>query len=338
MSAYYHTNILPWTIIPDESRRFKLAVKVALAIYVVLAVIPSIVTVPKVERSRVQEIPPQLAKLILEREKPKPPPPPKVEEKKKEEEKPKKEEKKEEKKKEEKKKEEKKKEEKKPEPEKPVEPPEKPKIDIEAARKKAAKSGLLALSDDLADLRDTRVPDIGKNIAVTKTPTARAAPASEPQLITSTSTKGSRGVDTSSLARAGRRTTGGELQGRSVDTVESPVEAQAKAEKDLSSSRGGRKSPRTNEEVTLVFEKYKNTLTQMHQRALRTDPNAKGKVLFEITITPAGTVTACRVLHSDFDAPDFLSKVVARIKSFEFGAKDVEEVTITYPVEFIPLS
>lgn len=337
MTAYYHTNILPWTVIPDEDRRFSNAIKFALVIYVVLAIIPSVVTVPKVERSRVQEIPPALAKLILEREKPKPPPPPKVEEKKKEEEKPKKEEKKEEKKKEEKKKEEKKKEEKKPEPEKPVEP-EKPKVDLEAARKKAAKSGLLALSDDLADLRDTRVPDVGKNIAVTKTPTARAAPAAAPQLITSTSTQGSRGVDTSSLARASRRTTGGDLQGRAVDTVESPVEVQAKAEKDLSSSRSGRKSPRTNEEVTLVFEKYKNSLTQMHQRALRTDPNTKGKVLFEITITPAGTVTACKVLHSDFDAPEFLSKVVAKIKTFDFGEKDVAEVTITYPLEFIPTS
>lgn len=328
---YFHTNILPWTVIPDEDRRLRRFVTVALVFYVVVAVVMTVVTIPKRERVTVQEIPPQLAKLILEREKPKPPPPP-VE--KKEEEKPKPKEEKKEEKKPEKKPEEKKKEEKPPEP-KPE--PEKPKVDIEAARKKASKTGLLAAMDDLADLRDTRPPDLGKNIAVTRSAAAKPTAASEPQLITS-NTRGSGGVDTSSLARASRRTSGGELQGRNTEAVESPVEAQAKVEKDLSSSRGGRISPRTNEEVTLVFERYKSALTQLHARALRSDPNAKGKVTLELTIEPDGTVTHCKVVSSDFDAPDFLSKVVARVKTFDFGEKKVERVTITYPLEFIPLS
>lgn len=332
MTGYYHTNILPWTVIPEEDHRFRIAVKVALVFYVVAALVATVVTVPQAPRVIDQPLPPQFAKLILEKEKPKPPPPP-VEEKKKEEEKPKKEEKKKEEKKEEKKPEEKKPEEKKPEP-KPVEP-EKPKVDLEAARKKAARSGLLALSDDLADLREAPTVSMSKNIAAKKNPSASNAQAAEPQLLTLTSRSGSRGVDTSTLARANTRSSGGELAGRATENVESPVEAQAKLETPLGKS-GGRVLPRTFEEIQLVFDKYKGVIQNMFTKALRTDPTLKGTVVLELTIAPSGAVTRCRVVSSEVDAPDLMEKLVARVKTFNFGEKAVDEMTLTYPINFVP--
>lgn len=332
MAGYYHTNILPWTVIPAEDHRFRVVVKVALVLYVVAALVVSIIEIPKPPRVVEQTaLPPQLAKLILEKEKPKPPPPP-VEEKKKEEEKPKKEEKKKEEKKEEKKKPE----EKKPEPI-PVEP-EKPKVDLDAARKKAAKSGLLALSDDLADLREAPTVSLSKNISVNKNPSAPKGPASEPQLLTLATKSGSRGVDTSALARANVRSSGGELAGRATENVESPVEAQAKLEQKSSGKNAGRVLPRTFEEIQLTFDKYKGVIQNMYQKALRTDPGLKGKVVLEFTIAPSGAVTHCRIVSSELDAPDLMEKLVTRVKAFNFGEKAVEEMTLTYPIDFAPIS
>ncbi len=325
MTDYYHSHILPWTFVPEEERVFRRILQVALVIYLVVAVAASVITVPKPERSAAQPLPPQLAKLILEREKPKPKPPEIKEEKKpeqkKEPEKPKPEEKK---------KPEKKVEEKKPEPVK-----EPPKVDIEAARKKAARSGLLA-SDDLADLREAPTINLNKSLGVTKNIAAAKESSTAPQLLTQ-ARGSSGGVDTRALTSgiASRRIGGGgDLQGRATEQVDSPVEAQAKLE--AKAPKTNRILPRSEEEIQLIFQRYKGAITQLYQRARREDPTLKGKVVFEITIEPSGAVSACKVLSSEMNAPDLLGKVVARIKTINFGAKDVPAMSINFPFEFIP--
>lgn len=325
MTDYYHSHILPWTFVPEEERVFRRVLQVALIIYLVIVVAASVITVPKPERSAAQPLPPQLAKLILEREKPKPKPPEIKEEKKpeqkKEPEKPKPEEKK---------KPEKKVEEKKPEPVK-----EPPKVDIEAARKKAARSGLLA-SDDLADLREAPTINLNKSLGVTKNIAAAKESSTAPQLLTQ-ARGSSGGVDTRALTSgiASRRIGGGgDLQGRATEQVDSPVEAQAKLE--AKAPKTNRILPRSEEEIQLIFQRYKGAITQLYQRARREDPTLKGKVVFEITIEPSGAVSACKVLSSEMNAPDLLGKVVARIKTINFGAKDVPAMSINFPFEFIP--
>lgn len=331
MTDYYHSNILPWTFVPEEERVFRRVLQVALVIYLVVAVAATVIYVPKPERSAAQPLPPQLAKLILEREKPKPKPPEIKEEKKpeqkKEAEKPKPEEKK---------KPEKKVEEKKPTPVK-EEPPPPPKVDLEAARKKAAKSGLLALSDDLADLREAPTVNLSKSIGVTKNVVQTKESTSAPQLLTQTRS-GSGGVDTRALTSgiASRRIgSGGDLQGRATEQVDSPVEAQAKLEA-KSPSKANRVLPRSDEEIQLIFQRYKGAITQLYQRARREDASLKGRAVFEITIEPSGAVSACKVLSSELNAPDLMAKVVARIKTINFGAKDVPVFTISYPLDFVP--
>ena len=333
MTGYYHSSILPWTFVPEEERIFRRVMQVALVIYLVVVVAASVISIPKPERSTVQPLPPQLAKLILEREKPKPKPkPPEI----KEEKKPEQKKEPEKPKPEEKKKPEKKVEEKKPEPVKENVPPPPPKVDLEAARKKAAKSGLLALSDDLADLREAPTVNLSKSISVTKNVTVAKESTSAPQVLTQ-ARGGSGGVDTRALTSgiASRRVGGGDLQGRATEQVDSPVEAQAKLEA-RSPNKTSRVLPRGEEEIQLIFQRYKGAITQMYQRARREDPTLKGKVVFEITIEPSGAVSACKVLSSEMNAPDLLGKVVARIKTISFGAKDVPAMTINFPFEFIP--
>ena len=331
--GYYHSNILPWTFVPDEERRFRRVIQIALVFYFVVVIAASVITVPKPERSAAQPLPPQLAKLILEREKPKPKPPEIIEEKKpeqkKEADKPKPEEKK---------KPEKKVEEKKPEPVKEDVPPPPPKVDIEAARKKAAKSGLLALSDDLADLREAPTVNLNTSIGVIKNTAPAKESTSAPQVLTQTR-GGSGGVDTRALTSgiASRRIAGGggDLQTRATEQVDSPVEAQAKLES-KSPNKTNRVLPRSEEEINLIMQRYKGAITQMYQRARRTDPTLKGNVVFEITIEPSGAVSACKVVSSEMDAPDLLGKVIARIKTINFGVKDVPAMTISYPFVFVP--
>ena len=39
---------------------------------------------------------------------------------------------------------------------------------------------------------------------------------------------------------------------------------------------------------------------------------------------------------SELKSPELESKLLARIKQFEFGARDVDQIDITYPLDFLP--
>jgi TonB family protein len=61
-----------------------------------------------------------------------------------------------------------------------------------------------------------------------------------------------------------------------------------------------------------------------------------GKLVLELTISPAGDVTACRLVSSELNEPTLESKIVARVKLFKFEAKDVESITVRKTIEFFP--
>ena len=62
----------------------------------------------------------------------------------------------------------------------------------------------------------------------------------------------------------------------------------------------------------------------------------QGKVVVELKIAPSGAVVGCRIVSSELHAAELEAKLLARIKQFDFGAKDVNETLITYPVDFLP--
>ena len=95
-------------------------------------------------------------------------------------------------------------------------------------------------------------------------------------------------------------------------------------------------TPRSAEEIQLIFQRYKSAIAQMYHRARREDPTLKGKVVFEIAIEPSGAVSACKVSSSEMNAPDLLEKIAAKIEKINFGVKDVPAMTINFPFEFIP--
>lgn len=317
MSTTYRLFILPWTRVEEEDRRLRNIMVAALALSLVASLIIPFIPVPKEDRQKTQPLPPRLAQLMMEKQKPKPKPKPKPPEKKKEEKKEKKEEKKPEKKK---------------EPEKPKPEAPKPQVDrVAEARKKAASSGLLAFSDELADLRQAPVaPVLNKSRALSTG--GEQAKKRERQILTSGVT-GSGGINTSSLSSGVGRS---DLAGRQTTQVEVPADMVAAAPAKVEQSRGAKKPSRTYEEVSLVFDRNKGSIYSLYSRALRKDPTLQGKVVLEITIDPSGRVTECKVVSSELNSPALERKLVSRVKLLNFGARDVEVLVVTYPIDFLP--
>ena len=62
----------------------------------------------------------------------------------------------------------------------------------------------------------------------------------------------------------------------------------------------------------------------------------QGKVVMELTIAPNGNVVKCRIVSSELNNPTLERKLVSRVKLFRFAAKDVAQVTVSYPIDFLP--
>ncbi|MCM8857640.1 MAG: TonB family protein [Candidatus Thiodiazotropha sp.] len=322
-AAYRHSLNLPWNTATTDERRFQIITLSVLIVALLLGTLIPLIELPEKERFKKQTLPPRLARLILEQKQvPPPKPKPKIVKKKlPDPKKPKPKKKPPEEK-------------KKPEPAK--QPPKqvaKKKPSPEDARKKAANSGLLAFADQLADLREEQVVSSVKGVQKLST-TGKKTYRSQRSIISSGVSKGSGGINTAALSRD----TGVEgLSGRSTTEVQSS----AITEETKAANRGklkgkNYKGNRTREEIQLVFDQNKGAVYALYNRALRKDPALRGKVVLELTITPAGKVTKCVILSSELNDAKLERKLVSRIKLFKFSAKDVETAIVSYPIDFLP--
>lgn len=303
--------VMPWNQSPTDESRFRRIRTVTVLLFLLLSLIMPFVPIP--EQPKVIVIPERMAKLIQEQ---KPPPPPvqapKLAEKQ-------------------------------PEMEDTTKLKEKPTpgapgLDSKttAAREKASRSGLLAFSGAMSDLMDNPAEfKLGKQARVTAAGATTGAKRTERSLITSGVTRGSGGINTAALSRdvagsglgdgvRGTSRVTGYIGGSQFGDADKPLAAE--------SIRGSR----TDEEIQVVFDRNKSALYSIYQRALRTDPTLKGKVVLQITIAPSGQVLAASVASSDLGDPELERKIAARVKLFDFGAKDVDAITITYPIDFLP--
>ncbi|MBA57270.1 MAG: energy transducer TonB [Pseudomonadales bacterium] len=305
---YYSTPSLPWDRFAEEEKLFRKMVAVFTVIFVVMLLVLPSIPVPEKQRDEVEKVPPRLAKLVMEKQKPPPPPPPPKEEPKEEEPK------KEEPKKEEPKKEEPKKEEK-PKP---------------TAKEKA--KAAIAVFDDLSDLRDTN--DLADLKAEQKSVPSLGAQEQKTQrnLVGAMALGGSGGVSTSKASSGGGGS--GSLAGVTSTQVESQI-ADPAAEQEKRRGKDGR-ARRSTEDIQLVFDKYKGSIYSLYRRALRNNPALEGTVVLSMVIQPDGTVTKCEVVSSELNDPDLERKIVLKIKRINFGAMDVDVWKDTYPISFIP--
>ncbi|MEW8691657.1 MAG: AgmX/PglI C-terminal domain-containing protein [Candidatus Thiodiazotropha endolucinida] len=319
-ASYRHSTYLPWYTASADERRFQIIALVVLIIALLSGTLVPMIELPEKERFKKQTLPPRLARLILEQKK-EPPKPKKIVKKKLPEP---------EKKKPEKKPEEKKK----PEPQKPPEKQvAKKKPTKEDARKKAASAGLLAFADQLADLREEQIESSVKGVQKLST-TGKKTYRSQRSIISSGVASGSGGINTAALSS---ETGGAGLSGRRTTEVQSSaISEETKAAARGKSKGKNFKGNRTREEIQVVFDQNKGAVYALYNRALRKDPTLRGKVVLELTITPAGKVTKCVILSSELNDKKLERKLVSRIKLFKFPAKDVDTAVVSYPIDFLP--
>jgi hypothetical protein len=106
---------------------------------------------------------------------------------------------------------------------------------------------------------------------------------------------------------------------------------------DRPKARSGLGPARTDEEIQIVFDRYKASFYRLYNRELRNNPALKGQMVLRLTIEPDGSVSMCVLHSSDMNAPDLAAQVVDRVKTINFGAKEgVQAVTIVYPIDFLP--
>jgi len=301
---------LPWSSFEDDDERFREILKrVGLAILLLSLLMPFL-PIPQIERAKLESVPERLAKLVIEKKPLPPPPAPVVREEPKLA-----------------------KTEPKPKPREIKKEPQPAKI--EQARDRARRSGLLALSDELESLRNSAPGPIAAETKLTRgnaIGAGRAPGASERAIITSRAGSGSGGIRTSGLSRD---TGGGGLAGRGTTRLASSIGGGGGGGGSLSRGGGG-KAARSIEEIQLVFDRNKRSIFALYNRALREDPTLAGKVVLKLTIQPNGEVTVVAIVSSELKAPELERKLAARIRQFDFGAKDVDTMVVTYPIDFLP--
>lgn len=310
---------LPWSSTIEDDRRFWRIVGILLIPFFILSIAIPLINVPVPDREELEELPPQLAKLVLEQQvlpkptpvpTPVPTPEPKEEEKPKDEEKPKE----------------------KPTPEPEPEPqlkkaPEPAKL-VEQARAKA-QAEINQFADALSDMRDSfDLSEVNEELTQS---TGKAAQIDR-SVIAGQAKTGSGGIKTSKLSR---NTGGVALSGKKTTAVDSKLASAtgAGAEAKKQKARGGNRSE---EHMRKVMDKNKSAMFSIYNRALRKDPTLEGKVVFDMIIEPNGRISSAKIVSSDLNNPALEAKLLSRIKLINFGAQEVKQTKLIFSFDFLP--
>ncbi|MHB8844738.1 MAG: AgmX/PglI C-terminal domain-containing protein [Nitrospirota bacterium] len=306
---------MPWTKQAESERRFRKALLAAFLFFFVFGSVVLLWKLPPPVRPMVAVVPERLVS-VLRKEPPKPEPLPErpKEEKKSEQDQEKAQ-------------------------EKPKDDQPKPTAaETLAARKKAESTGVLAFKESFKDLMDeTPAARLGAEARVGSQSVAAAGQARASRSLIAMPAGGSGGSGGISNAQVSRNIgsgSGDRIGGVGFTRVESTVAGLTQEAKPLSSGPG---PSRTDEEIQIVFDKYKAALYRMYNAQLRKNPTLRGKIILRITIEPGGEVSACTVQSNELASQELVAQIVERVKKFNFGPKEkVSKTSILYPIDFLP--
>jgi hypothetical protein len=301
--------VLSWAYNGEEDKRFRKSAWLALLVTLLLSAIVAQITLPPLVVNG-QEVPQRVVRLLME-EKPIPPPAP-IEM---------------------------------PKPKvqkKPVEQPVKvakaePKVEELAPKEPEAKDqGILAFRAKLASANDDQV--VGRLGAKASIDNSDYAGRAQRSMLTTSAPGSSGGINLAAISRGvgNGNGNGGGMAGVAVTRASSAIAAVGKPGGDRPVAGDVGIPGRTDEEIQIVFDRYKAALYRLYNKELRRDPTLKGQVILKLTIEPDGSVSLCELKASDMNAPDLTAQVVERVKGFDFGAKAVPAITILYPIDFLP--
>jgi len=315
---------LPWSSSIDDDKRFNRILLISFVVFLLASVVVTIVNVPEMARTEKEKLPPQLARVVLEKQElppPKPVEPPKPEEKKPEptpEEKPV---------------------EKLPEV-KPVEKPKEPvkappKATLEKAREQAENSGVMQFKDDLAEMREMMQTSAVETAATTVTNSTGEAAQVDRAMITSGAKVASGGINTAALSRD---TGGVALSGRETTKVKSGLAEGTKksGQATAGNSNGTGGSARSEEEIRKIMEQHKGAIYSIYNRALRQNAALEGKMVVKIVIDPNGKIVEASLVSSELGDKELEAKILQRIKLISFPASNVARTTLNQTFDFLP--
>ena len=317
---------LPWGAEKGENRRFVLALLVMVAVFLPPALLIPAFQLPEPDRSEAEKIPPQLARLVEQREAPKPIPVPEVEPEPEPEPAPESE----------------------PEPEpestepkavepelaeevpppEPVRPTPAPSQTVEQARETASRSGLMAMQDQLASMRAPEPDAVDTLAANVDAETASG----DGDLFGAETDPGRALAGSGGVTREAAPETEVAVAGHQVRNVEVAQEAVPEAAPEPTGGPGQRGMSN----IRQVFDAQKTSLYSLYRRELRQDPTLEGKVMLELVIEPDGSVSRCEVVSSELGNQSLEQRIAMRVRLFNFGQDDVEPRTVRFPIDFLP--
>lgn len=322
---------LPWSSSVGDDQRFNKILLISCVVLLVLSIAVTVINVPEQPRAEREKLPPQLARVVLEKQQlppPKPIEPPKPEEKKPEP----------------------KPEPVKPEPKpvaeippqpKPVTPPKEPvktppsPSALEKAREQAANSGVMQFKDDLAEMREMMQTSAVETATTTVTNSPGEAAQIDRAMITSGAKTASGGINTAAMSRD---TGGVALSGRETTKVKSGLAETSKkvAAATPGNSDGAGGAARSEEEIRKIMEQHKGAIYSIYNRALRQNPALQGKMVVKIVIDPNGRIVEASMVSSELGDPALESRIVQRIKLITFPASNVARTTLNQTFDFLP--
>jgi protein TonB len=301
LAAYHRLYELAWDGDPESSRRFRRILRTLLVIVAIFGVLFPLLPTPAPPAVET-EVPPQLARIMIE-SRPKPPAPPKPVFK----------------------------------PRVTPRPPAREAVRpaperADLARERAQRS-IDQFKDQLAALRQQMAgtPVETKNL----TGAVHARSHAERSLITAQAGEASAGITAAPMSR-GFGHGAGSLHGPDAARVKSSILQAGLNARTPSRSGAGGANTRSAEEIALVFDRNKGAIYALYERALRMNPMLQGKLVLEFTIAPSGVVTRCRVVSSDLHDPPLEREIVARVMLFRFQPEKVDPTTATKPIDFFP--
>ena len=318
-----YEQVMPWSRGYEEDQRFRRSLGMSVAASFALAVLFSTVALPIIDRSTEIVVPERVAKLVQEMPKPKEPEPV-IEQPVPEEEIPEPEEKLAEEL-----------------PDKIVpEVPEEPAmaaVDKPDTKEQVKTKGILAFRDSFASRASIRpTANLGSQARISNA--GENAVGRPSRSMVSTNAPGSSGgINLADISRdVGGGGGGGGMEGVGIGRVASSI-GSGGGTGDRPTAGGGAMAGRTDEEIQIVFDRYKASLYRLYNRELRKDPTLRGQMVIRLTIEPDGTVSMCELQSTDMNSELLSQQVVGRIGTFNFGAKeDIAAVTIIYPIDFLP--
>jgi hypothetical protein len=315
---------MPWSRLGEDDTRFRKNLTTTLLLALFLGVVVPLIPMPTMEPEEVLELPERVVRFIDLTQRQALPPAPVVEPPKPEEPE-------------------------KPEPQQlanqpaetpPVVEPPAPEPEV-APRQRAEAAGLLAFRVSFADIAERRpAAQLGSAARISN---AGAGDNRLPtrSLVTSLAPGSSGGINLASISRqvGGDGGGGGSLEGVEVGRVTSNIgEGPGGANSIGTGDRAwaGAAAGRTDEEIQIVFDRYKASLYRLYNRELRVNPSLRGQMVLRLTIEPSGAVSFLELQSTDMNAPTLVQQVLDRVRTFDFGAKDVAAITIVYPIDFLP--